>query len=141
MNCDKKWRGSEVVITASNVVPLVRRIMLALGRLACGRAIPSRGRGRLFTFKSLRYWSRRVMKLWKHADFPRCFPGDRRESFEQRLAKAQPGPAQDFEAFIRLPDLYARPPAYESSLFAGASHFSERGVYPQALDRVANCDP
>ena len=47
-------RGSEVVITASNVVSFFSRIMFALGRLACGHGgIPSGEGGRLFTFKSL----------------------------------------------------------------------------------------
>jgi hypothetical protein len=47
-------RGSEVVITTSNVISFFNRIILALSRLGRGRtAIPSSTGGRLFTFKSL----------------------------------------------------------------------------------------
>ena len=48
-------RGSEVIITTSNVVPFIQRVLLALGGLARDRVtIRGKEQRRHFTFKSLR---------------------------------------------------------------------------------------
>jgi hypothetical protein len=133
-------RGSEVVITASNVVSFVSRIMLALGRLACGRgAIPSGGRGRLFTFKSLRALLERAgYEIVEARGVPVPFPLAIGESrWSRALLKLN-------QVLLRISKhlfayqicMRARPLPQCRQVFKETSS-SGAALYPQALGRVA----
>jgi hypothetical protein len=132
-------RGSEVVITASNVVPLVSRIMLALGRLACGRAIPSGERGRLFTFKSLRALLEQtgyeiVEARGVPAPFPLAIGGNRWSSALLKLNQVLLKISRRLFAYqicMRARPLPQRQQVFQETTSSGAT------LYPQTLGRVA----
>jgi hypothetical protein len=133
-------RGSEVVITASNVVSFVNRIMFALGRLACGRgAIPSGEGGRLFTFKSLSaLLERSGYEIVEARGVPAPFLQAIGESrWSHALLKLN-------QVLLRISRhlfayqicMRARPLHQHRQVFNETSS-SEPALYPQALGRVA----